>query len=462
MNFPRVAIGRVRANRTGKRHDRRGTRADSLRAVFAGRRGRLLIGLLLAEFAAAVQVVAYSAVLPIASRDLGGERLYGATVAAGPLVTVFVLAFAPALLGRLPPRRALIWATGLYAVGVLAAASAPAMGWVLAGSLLRGAASGLLLGIGLTAIGGLYEDALRPRVLGLFAIMWLLPSFAGPALTSVVAVAAGWRWAMAWPIVVVLAARLLVVRDAELIPWQPSRSRLAPGPGLATVAGLLLAALTSGLGGVASAVGFAAGLGLAIVAGRRVLAGLLPAPARFEVVRTFALLCLVFFGGLTLVPLLVVEGLDRGVVASGVALGAGLVAWSLTGLRTPRLNDPARLGLVLLVLALAALATAPAYGPVVGLGVVVVGFAVAGAGMGLAYPRLMSQAFDALPVGAAAGVAAAVGFAEVAGTAVGSLLGGGFYSLGESVDIAAGPSMSAALALLTGAAALAWRRSAVA
>jgi hypothetical protein len=74
----------------------------------------------------------------------------------------------------------------------------------------------------------------------------------------------------------------------------------------------------------------------------------------------------------------------------------------------------------------------------------------------------MSQAFDALPVGAAAGVAAAVGFAEVAGTAVGSLLGGGLYSLGESVDIAAGPSMSAALALLTGAAALAWRRSAVA
>lgn len=73
----------------------------------------------------------------------------------------------------------------------------------------------------------------------------------------------------------------------------------------------------------------------------------------------------------------------------------------------------------------------------VGLGVVVVGFAVAGVGRGLAYPRLMSQAFNAL-------------------------LGGGLSSPGESVDIAAGPSMSAALALLTGAAAPAWRRSAVA
>lgn len=426
--------------------------------MFAGRRGRLLIGLLLAEFAAALQVVAYAAVLPIASRELGGGRLYGATVAAGSLVTVFVLALGPALLARFPPRRALLWATGLYAVGVLAAALAPAMGWVLAGSLLRGGASGLLLGIGLTAIGGLYEDALRPRVLGLFAIMWLLPSFAGPVLTSVVTIAAGWRWAMAWPILVVLAARLLVVRDAGLIPWSPAASRLSPGNGLTVVAGLLLASLASGLGGAAAAVVFGVGLCLASIAGARVLAALLPESARFAIVRTFAMLCLAFFGAETLVPLLVVEGLGRGVVASGAALGAGLVAWSLTGLRTPHLADPARVGLLLLVLALVILATAPAYGPVVGLVAVVGGFAMAGAGMGLAYPRLTSQAFDGLPVGAAAGVAAAVGFAEVAGTAVGALLGGGLYSLGESVGIGAAPSMAAALALLTGAAAVAWRR----
>ena len=68
-------------------------RADaSLRAVFSGRRGRLLAALLLAEFAAAVQGIAYVPVLPLAARDLDGSRLYGATLAAGSLVTTFVLA----------------------------------------------------------------------------------------------------------------------------------------------------------------------------------------------------------------------------------------------------------------------------------------------------------------------------------------------------------------------------------
>ncbi|WP_091541138.1 hypothetical protein [Modestobacter sp. DSM 44400] len=55
----------------------------SLRAVFADRRGRLLLALLLAEFAAAVQGIAYITVLPLAARDLDGSRLYGATLAAG-------------------------------------------------------------------------------------------------------------------------------------------------------------------------------------------------------------------------------------------------------------------------------------------------------------------------------------------------------------------------------------------
>jgi hypothetical protein len=40
--------------------------------VFAGRRGRLRAGSLLAEFAGAVGVIAYSSVLPLASRDLHG------------------------------------------------------------------------------------------------------------------------------------------------------------------------------------------------------------------------------------------------------------------------------------------------------------------------------------------------------------------------------------------------------
>jgi hypothetical protein len=86
----------------------------SLRAVFRGRRGRLLAALLLAEFGAAVQSVAYSTVLPLASRELDGSALYGATLAAGSLATVAVLAAGPRVFGALsalqPPRSHRRWA----------------------------------------------------------------------------------------------------------------------------------------------------------------------------------------------------------------------------------------------------------------------------------------------------------------------------------------------------------------
>src|SRR4051812_11072140 len=204
----------------------------SLRAVFSGRRGRLLAALLLAEFAAAVQGIAYATVLPLAARDLDGSRLYGATLAAGSLVTVLLLAAGSGLTARMGPQRTLLVATAIYVGGVTLSVLAPAMGWLLAGSAVRGLAGGLLAAFGLSAIGGLFDDDLRPRVLALFALAWLLPSLAGPGLNAAIAVWAGWRWAMAWPAAVVVVARLLVGRDAELVPWSGAGRQVAIGPGV--------------------------------------------------------------------------------------------------------------------------------------------------------------------------------------------------------------------------------------
>jgi hypothetical protein len=130
-----------------------------------------------------------------------------------------------------------------------------------------------------------------------------------------------------------------------------------------------------------------------------------------------------------------VEGLGRGVVASAVAIGAGLVAWSLTGLRAwpaGRRPDPAVLGLTVLAVALLAEAVAQtgllAAGPA--LGVVVGAWALGGLGIGIAYPQLSSRAFDGLTPWQVAPVATAVAFAETTALVIGSLLGAGVYSLG--------------------------------
>src|SRR5690349_19649800 len=198
--------------------------ATSLRTIFAGRRGRLLTALLLAEFAGAVQGIAYATVLPLAARDLDGSTLYGATLAAGLLPGVLVLAAGPGVTARLPPRRNLALATSLFVAGALLSACAPAMGWLLVGGVLRGVAGGLLAAFGLTAIGGLYEDDVRPRVMALFTVVWLLPGLAGPPLNALVAVWVGWRWTMVWPVLFVVAARLLMSRDTGMIPTSSEES----------------------------------------------------------------------------------------------------------------------------------------------------------------------------------------------------------------------------------------------
>ena len=152
--------------------------------VFAGRRGRFLAALLLAEFGGAMQGIAYSTVLPVVAGDLGGFSLFGATLAAGPIAAVLMLSVAGAVLGRLRPGVVLFIATVGYVVGASMAVFAPSMEWVLAGTIVRGVAAGLLAGFGMGAIGALYDEVERPRVFGVFALIWLLPSLVGPLLNA--------------------------------------------------------------------------------------------------------------------------------------------------------------------------------------------------------------------------------------------------------------------------------------
>ena len=421
----------------------------SLRAVFHGRRGRLLAGLLLAEFGAAVQSVAYSTVLPLASRELHGSSLYGATLASGTLATIGVLALGPRVVAALSAAGTLIVATGLYLGGVVAAAAAPAMGWVLAGSVARGIAAGLLAGFGLSAIGGLYEDALRTRVLAMFALVWLLPSLAGPVFNAAIAVTLGWRWAMAWPALVVLVARVLIGRDVAIIPWQPSGARLAVGAAATVLCGLIAASVAPALPVPGGVVALATGLAVATLASARILA----AAPHHRTLLAFYGLCLAFFGGAGLVALAAIEGMGRGVVAGSVIVGAGLVAWSVSGLRPPK-RDVTTAALVLLAVSLAveALALVAVPDATVALATAVGAWALGGVGMGLAYPRLFSAAFDDLPPDLVTPAASGVAFAETAGTAVGSLAGGGLYSLASTAGVAADRSLTWAFALLAGVA----------
>jgi len=247
----------------------------------------------------------------------------------------------------------------------------------------------------------------------------------------VIAVAWGWRWTMAWPVILIIAARLFVARDADVIPWSRDGARIDPVGGLTVVAGLAVATAASGTRATWWSVGLVTvGCLVATIAGIRTLR-VLGHGAHLRLLVVFAGLAVAFFGGISLIPLMVIDALGHGVVAGSIALGAGLLAWSVAGLVHATLPRAVAIGLSLVPIGLfiaAALLTEvlDRWPTVVG---VVVASGVAGTGVGLSYPRLSSGAFDRLDPNWVNGMAAAVAFAEITGTALGSLVGGGSYSM---------------------------------
>jgi EmrB/QacA subfamily drug resistance transporter len=142
---------------------------------------------------------------------------------------------------RVPPRRLFPACLALFAVGSLVVASAPVLWLLIAGRLLQGFGSGLLLVI---AIPLLFAPGLSPARLRLssgFVVIGLFgAATAGPVLGGLVAQAEAWRWLFAANAALGVLAIPLALR---VLPRRP-----APAPHRRVDApALLLTALGVGL-----------------------------------------------------------------------------------------------------------------------------------------------------------------------------------------------------------------------
>jgi hypothetical protein len=229
-----------------------------------------------------------------------------------------------------------------------------------------------------------------------------------------------------------------------VVPWQPATRRVGATNGLLVVGGLATASLAPQLDSWSALVPYAVGTAVAVVASWHTLRSLLgPAGRRLPAIAALGAVSLAFFGGDGMISLAVVEGTGYGVLAASAAVGAGLVAWSVAGLR-PSSRDHGAAGVVVVCGGLVLVTVALTLSGPAALAGVIVAWAIGGTGMGIAYPRLTSDPFDDLPGSQVTAVATALTFAELGGSGVGALLGGGLYSL----SIAAGAS--AATGIVTG------------
>jgi hypothetical protein len=239
---------------------------------------------------------------------------------------------------------------------------------------------------------------------------------------------------MAWPAVVVLAARAVIGRTAALLPLPTATRRPPLAPGLAVLVALGVASASPALPGALRAVAWAGGLLAAAAAGAVLVRSLTGRRRRTLLVGVFAGLCCAYFGGEGLLSLGVITVTGNGVVGASVAYAAGATAWSLTGLslvgaRVKRWA-PA-LGGTAITAGLAALAAVMLPGRTGGGALVasIAAWGVAGLGIGLGYRVLSASAFDDSEPADAPGIGAAVAFADAFALAAGALAGGGFYSL---------------------------------
>jgi MFS family permease len=412
-------------------------------SVFAPRFRAMSIGVLMSVTVVAFQSLGVSTAMPAVARDLGGLGHYGWAFSAFMLAGLIGAVVAGQDADRHGPVRAYAVSVGTFAAGSALAALAGDWAVLLAGRALEGFGAGALVVVTYASASRAYPQAMYGRMLALMSAAWVLPSLAGPAVAGLIADHASWRY------VFVLLLPFLPVAVALTLPGLRALARepadAAPGRrlplALALTAGLtvFLAALEAEPG-VALLLGAAAGLALALPALRRLLppGTLRAAPGLPSGIAVRGLLAVAFLGCDAFMPLALTEVRGFSSSAAGLVIGAASLSWSLGSFaqaRRDRLDGGAgrarRLlaGLAVLLGGIA-LAAAGVLADGVPVAVAVVGWTIAGFGIGMGYPSVGALVLSGAPDGEEGGVSAALQLAETIGVALFTGIGGAAIALG--------------------------------
>ncbi|NYI03874.1 MFS transporter [Allostreptomyces psammosilenae] len=417
----------------------------------AGRRGAgtlrppyraFTIGAVALSTLIAFENLAVTTAMPTAARALDGLALYGLAFG-GPLAAgVVAMVLSGVWSDRRGAPRPLWTGIGLFSVGLLLAGAAPTMGVLVAGRVVQGFGAGLV-GVALyVAVGHLYPAHLRPQVFTAFAAAWVLPSIVGPAIAGLIMEQAHWRWVFLGVPLIALPAGVLLrpalrgtttrKRDAATgsaraagAPKAGAPTAGAPTAGTGPTAGrdrddapdgagadapdatgrrllwALVAAVGAGLlhyggqGHGALAVPLlVAGLAGLVAAAPRLLPPGTPRARRGlpTVVILRGLAGAAMLGTEVFIPLMLSQERGMSAATAGAALTVSALGWSAGSWFQARPNRPLgttgllRLGFAFLLVGPIAVAVTVA--PAVPVLVAIVGWAVAGLGMGMVYPTL--------------------------------------------------------------------------
>lgn len=378
---------------------------------------------------------AIAVALPALGADFGVGASGAAWVVSGYAVALAVMT---AVHGRVADvvgiRLPLAVGVTMMAAGALLAAAAPAFGLLVTGRVLQGAGAAAVPVLATALVSARWEGATRASALGRIAGTGAALSSLGPVIGATLTAAGGWRWAMALPVVGLLALPMI----RRVAPAEGSAERFdVPGAlfvaGAAT--GLVLLIQSASAGAAVAVVGvglLALGVPAATAWIRARPDGFLPRSvmANGDVLRSAGAAAAIpagWFALLIAVPtVLAAQGwpvLGIGLVLAPSA-AAALAMPRITGAMLPRLGAARSLALACPVAVVAMLAaTVGAAAGVAAL--LVVGVVLVTVAFGLGQPAMVSavgQAVGESQRGVALGVATLL---FLAGAGIGSAVIGG-------------------------------------
>ncbi|MCU1657938.1 MAG: Major Facilitator Superfamily arabinose transporter [Pseudonocardiales bacterium] len=368
------------------------------RSIFSGPLRTTSGGILILITLIAFEAMAVSAALPTAARELHGLGGYGWAFTGFLVANVVGMVVSGQVSDSHGPRAPLVAGMIAFVAGLVVAGTATTMTQLVAGRVVQGLGSGLLITATYVVIGEMYPAVLRPKVFAAIASGWVLPSLLGPIIAGTLTQHASWRWVFLGLLPFVLVGAGLMVPVLRTLHGPPGgrTSRLADPRrilhALAVAAGI---AALEDTGQHPSPVSIAvAVIGLvALVWGLRTLlpAGTIrlrrgvPAPIAMR-----GLLAGAFFGVESIVPLSLSVQYGYSATAAGLPLACSGLSWAFGSWwqgRGGHADEQAhrvrlvRTGFVLI--ALAAVGVAVAVQPGVGGWLIYPAWGLAGIGAGL-------------------------------------------------------------------------------
>nr|WP_235940924.1 MFS transporter [Microbacterium fandaimingii] len=347
-------------------------------------------------FFSAFEALAVTTVMPVVSVDLDGEALY-ALAFAGTLATGIIgMVAAGTWADRRGPVAPLYVAVAAFVSGLLVAGVSSSMEVFVAGRLLQGLGGGGVTVALYVVVARVFPADLHPKVFAAFAAAWVVPSLIGPFIAGVVAEALSWHWVFLGVVALVTIALAMVVPSLRSI--ERTRNDAAPFPVQRLVLAVLAAGGALGLGlfgrlpGIGWPLAVVFGAGALVAACRLMPRGVMRSERGLpSVLAVRGLTAAAFLGAEVYVPYLLTREYEFTPSIAGLALTLAALSWSGASMVQGRLGDRVsseaflRIGaaFILVSTATVGLTAALHLSPVV----VIVGWALAGAGMGLVYPR---------------------------------------------------------------------------